>query len=233
MSAPPRPAVAALPGSSRRRVWPLVAAGAVVLAMAVVGQSFDVGRHLDTAREWTAALGALAPAAYVVVYVAATLVGVPGLPFTVLSPFLFGPALAIGVMVVGSAVSAGLAFLIARFLARDLVSARLGATEGVARLAALVERHDWAVIPFLRIVPLAPFAVVNYGFGLTGISFWRYFGWSLLAMVPMNVLLVSGAGLVADAFHGGASWLLLAAAAVAAGALGLLAAHGRRVFTRS
>jgi hypothetical protein len=103
------------------------------------------------------------------------------------------------VMVVGSAMSAALAFLIARYLARDTLAERLAGTDGFARLSALVEEHDWVVIPVLRIVPIAPFAVVNYGFGLTGISFWRYFGWSELAMIPMNAVLVLGAGLVLDA----------------------------------
>ncbi len=133
------------------------------------------------------------------VYVGATLIGVPGMPFTLLSPFLFGIGPAFVVMVVGSAISAALGFLIARYLARDALAERLAGTDGFARLSALVEEHDWAVIPVLRIVPIAPFAVVNYGFGLTGISFWRYFGWSELAMIPMNAVLVVGAGLVVDA----------------------------------
>jgi len=168
----------------------------------------------------------------VLAYVAATLIGVPGMPFTLLSPVLFGIGPAFGVMVVGSAVSAALGFLIARYLARDALAERLSGTDGFARLSALVEKHDWAVIPVLRIVPIAPFAVVNYGFGLTGISFWRYFGWSELAMVPMNAVLVVGAGLFVDAAtRGTASWPLLLAAAAALALIGL-AALGRRALAR-
>jgi uncharacterized membrane protein YdjX (TVP38/TMEM64 family) len=89
------------------------------------------------------------------------------------------------------------------------------------------------VIPVLRILPIAPFAVVNYGFGLTGIAFWRYFGWSLLAMVPMNAVLVVGAGLFFDATtRGGGSWPLLGAAAAAALVVIALAALGRRTLAR-
>ena len=86
--------VVAAPGrvraGSRRRIWPLVAAGVFLLAMVVVGRVVDLGSHLEAAQGWTAALGVLAPAVYVIVYVAATLIGVPGTPFTLLSPFLFG-----------------------------------------------------------------------------------------------------------------------------------------------
>jgi uncharacterized membrane protein YdjX (TVP38/TMEM64 family) len=228
---------AAAPGRARarrrRRIWPLVAAGGFLLAMVVVGRAVDVGSHLEAAQGWTAALGVLAPAAFVVVYVVATLLGVPGMPFTLLSPLLFGVGPAFVVMVVGSALSAALAFLIARYLARDALAERLAGTDGFARLSALVEEHDWAVIPVLRILPIAPFAVVNYGFGLTGISFWRYFGWSELAMVPMNAVLVLGAGLLFDATaRGTASWPLLGAAAAAALVLIGLAALGRKTLAR-
>jgi len=228
---------AAAPGRARarrrRRIWPLVAAGGFLLAMVVMGRAIDVGSHLEAAQGWTAALGVLAPAAFVVVYVVATLLGVPGMPFTLLSPLLFGVGPAFVVMVVGSALSAALAFLIARYLARDALAERLAGTDGFARLSALVEEHDWAVIPVLRILPIAPFAVVNYGFGLTGISFWRYFGWSELAMVPMNAVLVLGAGLLFDATaRGTASWPLLGAAAAAALVLIGLAALGRKTLAR-
>jgi uncharacterized membrane protein YdjX (TVP38/TMEM64 family) len=217
----------------RRRIWPLVAAGGVLLAMVVVGRAIDVGSHLEAAQGWTASLGVLAPAAFVVVYVGATLLGVPGTPFTLLSPLLFGVGPAFVVMVVGSALSAALGFLIARYLARDALAERLAGSDGFARLSALVEEHHWAVIPVLRILPIAPFAVVNYGFGLTGISFWRYFAWSELAMVPMNAVLVLGAGLLFDATtRGTASWPLLGAAAAAALVVIGLAALGRKALAR-
>jgi uncharacterized membrane protein YdjX (TVP38/TMEM64 family) len=196
--------------------------------MVVVTRFVDVRSHLEGAQGWAATLGVLAPAVFALVYLGATLIGVPGLPFTLLSPFLFGIGPAFVVMVVASAISAALGFLIARYLARDALAERLADTDGFARLSALVEEHDWAVIPVLRIVPIAPFAVVNYGFGLTGISFWRYVGWSELAMVPMNAVLVVGAGLLVDASaRGTASWPLLGAAAAALVLVGL-AALGRR-----
>jgi len=232
-ASPLRAATAPGRARARRRIWPLVAAGGFLLAMVVVGRAIDVGSHLEAAQGWTAALGVLAPAAFVVVYVVATLLGVPGMPFTLLSPLLFGVGPAFVVMVVGSALSAALAFLIARYLARNALAERLAGTDGFARLSALVEEHDWAVIPVLRILPIAPFAVVNYGFGLTGISFWRYFGWSELAMVPMNAVLVLGAGLLFDATaRGTASWPLLGAAAAAALVLIGLAALGRKTLAR-
>ena len=233
---PTRPSTAApgAPDQGRRSRWPFVAFGVFLLAMVMVGRSIDLSRHFEAAQGWTGALGILAPVAYVVVYVGATLIGVPGTPFTLLSPLLFGVLPAFVVMVAASGLSAACAFLIARYLARDVLAGRLAGTDGFARLAGLVQEHDWAVIPFLRIVPVAPFAVVNYGFGLTGVGFWRYLFWSVLAMTPVNALLVFGADLFYNAAtHGPVSWPLVGGLAAAAVLVAGLAVVGRRMLARS
>ena len=201
--------------------------------MFVAGRTVDLTRHLETVRVWTGTLGVLAPGAYVAIYVLATLLGVPGLPFTLLAPALFGALPAFLVMVVASALSAALAFLIARYVARGPLARRLETSDGFARLAGLLQRHDWAVIPFVRIVPVAPFAVVNYGFGLTAIGFWRYVLWSELAMIPMNAVLVLGAGVVYRAIMRGAtSAPLLVVVGLAGLLLATLAVIGRRAVVR-
>ncbi|HEV3345800.1 MAG TPA: VTT domain-containing protein [Methylomirabilota bacterium] len=230
-----QPAGGRRPVAARRpRGWPLAGAGALLLALVVVARTVDVAAHLEATRTRVEPLGALAPGAFVVVYVVATLLGVPGMPFTLLSPFLFGPWPAVAVMIVASGGSAAAAFLIARYLARDAFVARLAGTPGFARLSALLEAHDWVVIPVLRILPLAPFAVVNYGFGLTTITFGRYLAWSLAGMIPMNVVLVLGADLFyTAATRGRVPWPLVAGAIAAALLLAGLAAAGRRAFARS
>ena len=220
--------------AGRQGRWPLAVGGAILLAMIVVGHTVDVTRYLEAARSWAGSLGVLAPVAFVAVYVAATLIGVPGMPFTLLSPFLFGAWPAVVVMIVASGLSAAAAFLIARYLARDAFVARLTGTASFARLSALLEAHDWVVIPLLRILPIAPFAVVNYGFGLTAIAFGRYLTWSLVGMIPMNVVLVLGADVFyTAATRGTVPWPLVAGATAAALLLAGLAAAGRLVFARS
>jgi uncharacterized membrane protein YdjX (TVP38/TMEM64 family) len=222
-----------LPGKRRRSLWPFVSFGVFLLAVVILGRFIDVSRHLQVAQAWTGALGTLAPAAYVVVYVVATLIGLPGTPFTLLSPFLFGVVPAIVIMVVASILSAVFAYLIARYFARDAFVERLGGTEAYRRLAGLVEAHDWLVIPILRILPIAPFAVVNYGFGLTGITFWRYLLWSALAMIPMDALLVMGADAFYDATtYGYVAWPLIAGVLVTAVLVGGLVVLGRKTLAR-
>jgi uncharacterized membrane protein YdjX (TVP38/TMEM64 family) len=75
--------------------------------------------------------------------------------------------------------------------------------------------------------------VVNYGFGLTRIGFWRYLIWSALGMIPSNVALIMGANLFYDATTKGiVSGPLLAGAVAAAGIVIAIVVVGRRARLR-
>ena len=188
--------------ASRPR-WHLAVGVLVVVGMLVVGRSIGVESYVGAAQRWTAPMGGLAP-------------------------MLFGVATGVVVMVAASTASAACGFLIARYLARDAVTARLAGSPGFARLCTLVEKHDWLLIPVLRTFPIVPFMVVNYGFGLTRIGFGRYFWWSSTAMVPSNVALVLGASvLYGAAARGSVSWPVLGGA-VAAGLVSVVLVIGAR-----
>ena len=146
MSPAPASIAARAAPPARRSWWPLALAGVLLVVAVAIGHTIDVGRYLETARGWTGTLGVLAPGAYVALYVAATLLGVPGMPFTLLAPLLFGVWPAVAVMIVASTLSAVGGFLIARYLARDALMARLEGSAGFARLTGLLEAHDWVVI---------------------------------------------------------------------------------------
>ena len=47
-----------------------------------------------------------------------------------------------------------------------------------------VEGEGWRFVVFTRLVPLFPFVLLNYGFGLTRIPFSHYLIATLLAMLP-------------------------------------------------
>ena len=205
-------------------------AGAALLVVVVVGlvHLVDVPEHLRRAQGWMEGLGAWGPIAFIAIYVATTLVAGPGLPFTLVSPVLFGPWAAFVIMVVASSLSASSAFLIARYLARDAVARRLEGNARFARINRLLDEHAWIIIPFVRVVPL-PFALNNYGFGLTSISFRRYLFLSEVGMIPMNAVLVLGAGWVIGIVSGP-----LAALAGVAAVIGLaLALAGRRTWRQN
>ena len=96
-----------------------------------------------------------------------------------------------------------------------------------ASIASSIE-HAWIIIPFVRVVPV-PFALNNYGFGLTSISFRRYLLLSEVGMIPMNAVLVLGAGSALGIVSGP----LTALAGVAAVIVVAVAFAGRRAWRQS
>jgi len=209
---------------SRGRIALLAALGVALAALAL---SLDIAGLLPRLRTRIDALGAWGPVAFVALYVPATIVGVPGTPFTVAAPLLFGGIAAFVTMVVASTLSAAGAFLVSRHFARDVMMRRLRSHPRFNRLDRLLDQHAWIVIPFIRVVPF-PFVISNYGLGLTRIGFWRYLAWSEVGMIPMNALLVLGTDSVLRALSGNMSWAVTGLAVVAAGAIAVLAVLGRR-----
>ena len=77
---------------------------------------------------------------------------------------------------------ATVAFLIARYMGSDWVARRAG--ERLARLIHGVEEEGWRFVAFVRLVPLFPFNLMNYAFGLTRIRLGEYVLTSFVCMAP-------------------------------------------------
>ena len=92
-----------------------------------------------------------------------------------------------------------MAFLIARYFARDATAKWLAKREKFKKLDNLTEKHGAIMVAIVRLVPLFPFNLVNYGFGLTKIRFWTYVFWSWLCMLPGTILYVVGTDAVIQA----------------------------------
>jgi len=93
----------------------------------------------------------------------------------------------------------------------------------------MTKEHGGIVVAITRLVPIFPFNLLNYGFGLTGIPFRTYFFWSWLCMLPGTVLYVVGVDAVLSGLsRGEIPWPLIAVAAVVAVILIFLVKIARR-----
>lgn len=162
----------------------------VLIVVALAALAVVVEPDLARLREWRVALEELRAAQPLVIaggffaaYVAVTALSLPlAVPMTLLGGAVFGFWQALVLISFASTIGATLAFLAARYLARDWVRAKLG-----ARLAA-IERgvaRDGAFYLFsLRLIPVVPFFAINLAFGLTGMRVARFYGISQLGMLP-------------------------------------------------
>jgi uncharacterized membrane protein YdjX (TVP38/TMEM64 family) len=190
----------------------LVAAGGLVAVVADVPSA-------DVVRDAVQHAGAAGWGALVVVLALATLAPVPRTALSVLAGVLAGfwggLALALGSGVLGSLAG----FALARWLGRETV-ARLAGPR-LARADALLTRRGALAVLTGRLLPVAPFTLVSYAGGLSGMRVRDYLVGSSIGLVPGTVLHVAvGATVGAAGTDGGPSLLFsLVPLTVAAAAL--------------
>jgi uncharacterized membrane protein YdjX (TVP38/TMEM64 family) len=140
--------------------------------------------------QWAKGMGAAGGALYALFYILGTALFFPGLPLTLGAGFLYGAI--IGTLVVSPASVAGatLAFLIARYVARDWVTRRLKKYPQAAALDRAIEKNGFKAVVLLRLQPVLPFNILNYALGLTSIRLRDYMLASWIGMFPATVLYV-------------------------------------------
>ncbi len=168
------------------RRWLLVAVALLIAAgAAMTVWGFSLGLTIENARAWIVWLGVWAPIGFVVLYAVATVALVPGGIFDLIGGALFGPVLGSAIDLLGGTLGAALAFLVARYIARDWAEGRAGPRlQGIMRS---VDDEDWRFVAFVRLVPVFPFTIVNYLLGITRIPFPRYVLATLVFMAPSTV----------------------------------------------
>jgi uncharacterized membrane protein YdjX (TVP38/TMEM64 family) len=203
-------------GAKGKDIWKLVLFAVVVLSLIVLARVFGLGERLQELRDWIAGMGNLGMVAYVGLYIVAVVAAVPGLPISIAGAAIFGAFKGVILVSIGSTLGASLAFLIARYLARDAVYRRLSGNDKFRRLDRLTEQHGAVIVAITRLVPLFPFNLLNYGYGLTRIPFWTYAFWSWLCMLPGTIVYLVGTdALVTAATTGDVPWLIVGVFVVA------------------
>jgi uncharacterized membrane protein YdjX (TVP38/TMEM64 family) len=202
---------------------------ALVIVIVVVGRSLELGRLVDDLQSWIRSFGSAGPLVFILVYMAAVVAAIPGVALTVLAGALFGSFLGVVVVSAGSTLGAALAFLIARYLMRETVARWLGNNPVFRRLDQLTEVHGAGIVALTRLVPVFPFNLLNYGFGLTRVPFRTYLIWSWLCMLPATVLYVVGTDTVVRAVaEGSVPWTLAGVLAAAGVLVALLVRYARK-----
>jgi uncharacterized membrane protein YdjX (TVP38/TMEM64 family) len=194
----------------------------------VVARALGLGEvvrleNLARLRERIDGFGPWAPLVFVLGYVVAIVAFVPALPLTLLGGLAFGAARGTAYVMVAATAGACLAFLIARYAARAAVERWIAASPALLRMDRAVARHGFRIVMITRLVPIFPFTLQNYAYGLTSISFGAYAVTSGLCILPATVAYTAAAGaVVAGAWDARRMVLLLALAGVLLVALSLL-----------
>ena len=168
---------------------------AVYLVLKYYGVTDEIRlENVPKIKTWVASFGKIAPLIYIGLYLVSTVFFLPGSPVTVLAGFVFGPLWGVFYASVASIISVSVAFLIARYVARDLVEGWVKDNAQFRKIDEQVEEQGWRILMFTRLVPIFPFNLQNYAYGLTSIRFSTYVLVSAIFMLPGTAVFVQLGG---------------------------------------
>lgn len=150
--------------------------------------------NLARLRDYVENFGPAAPLVFIVGYAGATVAFLPGTPLTLLAGLAFGPVMGAVYAVAGATIGLTLAFLIARYAARGLVASWVDENGRMKRLDTEVGRQGWRILLITRLVPVFPFNLQNYAYGLTRIGLVTYVLVSAICIVPGTVVYTFAGG---------------------------------------
>ncbi len=156
--------------------------------------------HLDRVAElqaWIQGFGWFAPLLFILFFALAAVLFLPAIPFTLVAAIAFGPVWGTLYASLGSTLGACLAFLVSRYLLRDLVYQLVSKQPKLGKIDQGVKQHGWRMLMISRLVPIFPFNAQNYVYGATAIPFVVYALCSWIFMLPGTAayVLITGAAL--------------------------------------
>ena len=163
---------------------------AAIVAVVVLARVFHLGEAFAWALERIRSLGALAPVLFIIIYIAGAILFVPGAILTIGGGALFGVVWGSIYVSIGATIGATAAFVIGRYLARGWVRGRLAGNPRFAAIDDSVGREGWKIVALTRLSPVFPFNLLNYAFGLTGVSLRDYVIATWAGILPGTVLYV-------------------------------------------
>jgi uncharacterized membrane protein YdjX (TVP38/TMEM64 family) len=175
------------PRSSLGRVIALLV---IIIGLFLAMRFLPVQQWLRNFNDWVGHMGATGIFVFIVVYVVATVFMAPGSILTIGAGFAFGLWKGFLAVSAGATLGASLAFLVARFIARDKIAAIAQRYEKFQRIDSAIGKQGAKLIFLLRLSPLIPFNLSNYFYGLTGVKFWPYVLASWIGMMPGTFLYV-------------------------------------------
>ena len=163
---------------------------ALLLALGVALATLPAREWLLALVVWIRALGPWGALVYVVAYVAAAVLLLPGALLTAAAGFAYGPIWGTLLASPASVLAGTLAFRLGRGAARERVAARVARDPRFAAIDAAVGHDGFRIVTLLRLSPLFPYNFANYALGLTRLRTRDFVLGSWLGMLPGTALYV-------------------------------------------
>jgi uncharacterized membrane protein YdjX (TVP38/TMEM64 family) len=139
-------------------------------------------------------LGGWAPGVFILFWIVACVLLIPGTPITIAGALVFGAVWGSVYTAIGANIGACAAFLVGRYAARSMVEGWVEKNKALKKIDEGVRHQGWRMLMITRFVPLFPFSLQNYVYGLTDIPFRTYALVTLPTILPGTIAYNFAAG---------------------------------------
>ncbi len=174
--------------------------------------------------------GFLGYAIYAGIVIIACVFLLPGSILTILAGLTFGPWLGGFLAVTSATIGATVAFLLARYVGGTQIKTMAENNVVFKKIYDGIEANGISFLILTRLVPIFPFNIQNYAYGLTSIKVSSYFIVSLICMAPGSFIYAYIAGQIVS---GAPVTKLLVQFGIAGIALFLLSFLGKKFMQKS
>jgi uncharacterized membrane protein YdjX (TVP38/TMEM64 family) len=174
-----------------------VATSPVLAQSTSAAQGFNPQEWLRSALQWIESLGFAGGIAFIAFYIIATVAFLPGSMLTLGAGVVFGVLLGSIYVFIGATLGAIAAFLVGRYLARGWVGKKIEGNQKFAAIDRAVAHEGFKIVLLTRLSPVFPFNLLNYAFGITGVTLKDY-ALASVGMFPGTVMYVYIGSLAGD-----------------------------------
>lgn len=121
--------------------------------------------------------------------VSSVIIALPGIAFAIIAGLLFGPWMGSLLCLIASSLGAVMSFLAGRYFLQDSLREKIMAHEQLSKILFIEKpQNDIIVLMITRLVPIFPFNLQNFAYGITNISLRKYTIATVIFTAPGVVL---------------------------------------------
>lgn len=157
-------------------------------------------KNIKEMQVWFKKFGARGYIIYILIYVLSCVLMLPGSVLTIIAGAAYGPVIGAVIALIGATLGAAASFLIAKYIMKDTIKSVVGKSAIFDKVDNGFKENGYNFLILTRLVPIFPFNVQNYAYGLTGIRTSTYIFWTFICMIPGAFIYAYMAGEIA--LHG-------------------------------
>lgn len=125
--------------------------------------------------------------------IGSSILALPGVTFAVIASGLFGPWIGSLYCLIGATMGSVLSFLLSRYLLRDSIEGLVKKNEKLYNIIFQTDSEkEMLILMITRLIPIFPFNLQNYAYGITNISIVKYTIGTFLFMIPGVIIFSLG-----------------------------------------